>query len=276
MAQGTYRFASPAGLPGDLLSKIQKKLGTDRALVDYFVADDATYGFVVTSAGLNLQRMPIGREELRMKARTLLLPFERLGKGELDLARAGFDFGTAHDLYLRLFAPLEKHLGRIRQILVVPDDVLFYMPIEMLADRVPKARRAERVLFGEYEEAGFLVKRFSMSYLTAAARLLAAEESVPSRSKDRVLLAMADPAAKQDSPAIGPEDPWMRQLRSADYRRAFAPLPSSDGRDRDHLPEFPRGHRHPRLRRKGDGEPLQGAGFGIRNPALGHPCRRLR
>jgi CHAT domain-containing protein len=44
---------------------------------------------------------------------------------------------------------------------------------------------------------------------------------------DRLLFAMADPAAKQDSPAFGPEDPWRRQLRSAAYSRAFAPLPSS-------------------------------------------------
>jgi CHAT domain-containing protein len=227
LAQGKYRFSAPAGLPGDLLPKIQKRLGTDRALVDYFVADDATFAFVITSTGLDFQKMPIGREELRSKARSLLQPFDRLGKGEVDLARAGFDFGTAHELYLRLFAPLEEHLGPIRKILIVPDDVLFYVPIEMLADRLPNKRRAEKVLFGEYEEAGFLVQRFSTSYLTSAARLLPAEESFSLQAKDRLLLAIANPTAIQDSPAIGPEDPWRRQLRSADFSRAFAPLPSS-------------------------------------------------
>jgi CHAT domain-containing protein len=227
LAQGRFRLSSPAGIPGDLTSRIRKELGPDRALVDYYVADQATYAFVVTSSSLNLQQTPVGREELRKKVQSLLNPFYRLGKGELDLARIEFDLKAAHELYKQLFASLEPKIGRARKVLVVPDDVLYYLPIEILVDHVPDKLKPEKTLFGEYRDIGFLVKRFSLSYLTAASRLLPTEESPPPRGKDFLLLAMANPSAKPESLTSGSEDPLTRQLGPGASSRAFAPLPTA-------------------------------------------------
>lgn len=227
LAQGQYRFSSPASIPEDLVARLRKQLGGKRVLVEYFMADEASFAFVISSAGLRLERLPIGREKLRQNVQGLLQPFYRLRTGELDLTRLGFDLGTAHALYDQLFAPLEPYLKRMEQILVVPDDALFYLPIEMLVDRLPKRTASPKILFAEYDTAGFLVRRFSMSYLMAAFHFLSAAENPQPTGSNLKLLAMANPTASQDYQTTEQENPMRRRLRSASFRAAFAPLPAA-------------------------------------------------
>ena len=224
LSQGRFRFSSPAGIRQDQVAAIQKFLGRNQALVEYLVDDEATFGFVLTSTGLKSERLAIGRETLRRKVRQLLEPFYRLRTGELDLARLGFDLETSSELYKSLFAPLETHLGRATHILIVPDDVLRYLPFEVLVDRLPQKVPSSGIVFAEFGQAGFLLRRFTMSYLTAASHLLPSAVNLQTARTDLTLLAMADPAARQDSSSSGSEDPLKRQLRSSSFRAAFSPF----------------------------------------------------
>ncbi len=227
LAQGRFRFSLPAPMPASLISDIRKRLNSDRALVEYLVTDEATYAFVLSSAGLQVTRLPVSRQKLRKDVQGLLQPFYRLQSGELDLARLGFDFPSAHKLYAQLIAPLEPRLGGATRILVVPDDALFYLPFELLVDRLPKGKQPGQVLFAECEQAGFLVRRFTMSYLTAAAQALAGPESCEAVAAVRGLLAFANPAAGKEYGVPGQDDPLRRRLSSAGYSGIFAPLPGS-------------------------------------------------
>jgi CHAT domain-containing protein/tetratricopeptide (TPR) repeat protein len=227
LSQGRFRFSSPAGMRLDNLAGLQKYLGRNQALVEYLVDDETTFGFVLTSTGLKSERLAIGRETLRRKVRQLLEPFYRLRTGELDLARLGFDLEISVELYKSLFAPLEPHLGRATQILIVPDDVLRYLPFEVLVDRLPQKAPSSRIVFAEFGQAGFLLRRFTMSYLTAASHLPPSAANLQTARTDLTLLAMADPAARQGSPSSGSEDPLKRQLRSSSFRAAFSPLPGA-------------------------------------------------
>ena len=228
LSQGRYRYASPAGLGQDNLAAVQKKLGRDEALLEYFVNDEATFIFVVTSSDLKLNKIPIGRDKLRQKVYGLLQPLHRLRTGELDLARLSFDLETAHDLCEQLFAPVEANIGRARRILIVPDDVLYYLPFEALVDRLPPQRRPPAgILFAEYGQAGFLLRRYTMSYLTTASHLLSVTETPQPAQSGFMLLAMANPTAGQDAPVMGMEDPVKRRLRSSNSGAAFTPLPGT-------------------------------------------------
>jgi CHAT domain-containing protein len=227
LAQGEFRFSSPASLPPNLIADARKELGPDRVLVEYLVTDESTYAFVLSSAGLEVSQLPVGRQKLRKQVQGLLQPFYRLHSGEVDLVRLGFDFSTAHELYAELIAPLEARFGRASQVLVVPDDVLFYLPLELLVETLPREKRSSKVLFAECEQASFLVRRFTMSYLTAAAQVLGRPESSKEGAATPTLLAIANPAAEHDYGVPGQDDLVRQRLHSASYSGAFAPLPGS-------------------------------------------------
>jgi CHAT domain-containing protein len=227
LAQGKFRFASPSSLPSNLIADARKKLGPDRALVEYLVAGESTYAFVLSETGLEIFQLPVGRQKLREEVQRLLQPFYHLYSGESDLARLGFNFTTAHELYTQLVAPIEPLIGKESQILIVPDDALIYLPLELLVDKVPGGKRTANVLYSNCEQAGFLVKRFTICYLTATAQILGGPEDSGGRTSTPTLLAVANPTAGQVPGVLGQEDPLRRRLHSAGSSGAFGPLPGS-------------------------------------------------
>jgi len=227
LAQGQFRFSSPSSLPPGLIADARNKLGPDHVLVEYLVTDESTYAFVLSSGGLEISRLPVSRQKLRKQVQGLLQPFYRLQSGESDLARLGFDFPTAHELYAELVAPLVPQFGKASQILVVPDDALFYLPLELLVDALPGRKQSEKILYSNCEQAGFLVKRFTICYLIAAARILDKPKSSRAVTAPPTLLALANPTAGQDPGVPGQEDPVRRRLHSSGSSGAFGPLPGS-------------------------------------------------
>ena len=227
LAQGNFRFSSPSALPRDLMAQIQKNLGPNRVLVEYLVTDESTYAFVLSPAGPKAFPLPAGRQKLRSQVQDLLRPFYRLRAGELDIARIRFNFLTAHELYMQLVAPLESLIGQDTQILVVPDDALYYLPMELLVDKLPEKKPTERQLYAECERAGFLVQRYTISYLTAAAQLVGGPDVLSEPPEPMTLLAMANPAARQDTGVQDQEDLLRRWLHSASSSWAFLPPPGS-------------------------------------------------
>jgi len=227
LAQGKYRYSSPGALPEDLSAPVQKRLKPRQALLEYLVGDDASYVFVITAAGLRLERLDVGRDELRRRIQGLLRPFYDLRGRGLDLTRLTFDLKGAHELYGRIFAPLERHLGGIQRILVVPDDILCYFPFEALVERISAKDLPGKVLFGEYETAAFLLNRFSVSYLAAAAHLLPSAGATGRPTGGRNLLAMADPAAGAEIKSERSEGRVDRRLRGSGLSQAFSPLPQA-------------------------------------------------
>jgi CHAT domain-containing protein len=228
LAQGQFRFSSPSSLPHSLIADVRNKLGPDPVLIEYLVGDESTYAFVLSSAGLKISQLPAGRQKLRTQVQGLLQPFYRLNSGELDLARLGFDFSTAHDLYRQLIAPLESQFGKASRILVVPDDALFYLPLELLVDAIPGRKQTETVLYSNCEQAGFLIRRFTISYLIAAAQVLNGQmSSEVAGAAVPALLALANPTSSRESGSAVQEDPVRRRLVSQSSGGAYAPLPGT-------------------------------------------------
>ena len=233
LAQGSFRFSSPAALPRDLIAEARRELGPHRVLIEYLVTDESVFAFVLSPAGLKAVPLPVGRQKMRSQVQNLLRPFYRLRAGELDLARIGFDFLTAHELYAQLVAPLEAFIGQDSQVLVVPDDALYYLPMELLVDELAEKKPENRHLYAECEGARFLIRRYTISYLTAAAQIVGGPDVSLRPFETLTLLAMADPAARQDKGVLYQEDPLSGRLHSASYSWAFLPPPgASDEADR--------------------------------------------
>jgi CHAT domain-containing protein len=120
------------------IAKLQRDLGTDTALVEYFSLDGELLAFIVTDQGVNVVRNLAHEEQieeavtmLRFQTDTLRHGRERMHSHMDRLAqRASHYLQTLYDLVL---GPLEAHLGE-RRLVVVPYRALHYIPFHALYD----------------------------------------------------------------------------------------------------------------------------------------------
>jgi CHAT domain-containing protein len=232
IAQSQYRYAAPTTLAMGLVEPVRAALGPSRVLLEFLVTDERSYAFVVSSGGVKVVPLAVGRVELRRQVEQLLAPFRKLRSGEVDLARLEYDLRAAHALHQVLFAPVRPLLGSATDIVIVPDDVLHFLPFEALVEAAPRAARPSAVLHGEFASQPFLLRRYGISYLPSAAQLLPGGPSVSSSKPPMRFFAMANPTAgRVASPPAPPpaqDDPLKRQLRSAGFGAYLAPLPGAE------------------------------------------------
>ena len=120
------------------LDELQRHLGPDTALVEYYVLDNEILAFVVTEDQVNVVRrlstteqVEAALEQLRFQLGALRKGSERV-RAHLDQLgrRAQHHLAVLHDLLLR---PLEERLGS-RRLVVVPHQSLHYVPFHALFD----------------------------------------------------------------------------------------------------------------------------------------------
>jgi CHAT domain-containing protein len=231
MAQGQYRFAAPAALAASVAGPVRDALGPSRVLIEYLVTAHRTFAFVVSGSGTKVVPLAIGRDALRQQVRKLLLPFRQLRSGEIDLARLTYDGRAAHALYQAIFAPLRPSLGPVSEIVIVPDDILTFLPFDALVEQAPRGAARGPVLHAELDSEKFLLHRYAISYLSSSAQLLlrAADTAAP-RQMPKRFFALANPAAGRTVPAppASQDDQLKRQLRAGMYDAFLTPLPGAE------------------------------------------------
>lgn len=143
-------------------------------LIEYFVARHETILFIVTDSGLDaVIRLPLGRAALIDKISTLRRPFEIVKRtGSLNTLRA-FDLTLAHELYRDLVEPAWTHLRKAKRIFIVPHGPLFYLPFELLVVSNQPDVSSKSVLFGRFENVGYLLNAAPpISYALSASTLV--------------------------------------------------------------------------------------------------------
>ncbi len=151
------------------VTEIQHLLPTDAALIEYVVGKQMVSIFLITQS--SVVGMPVQIKSESLSSRTELL------RGLISGRRPEW-IEPARGLRKLLLDPIQSdgHLSSIRQLLIVPDGVLNYVPFAALPGRTNR----------------FLGEEFTVSYLPAAAALA----RDPKSSAGRTLLAMAPSGAK--------------------------------------------------------------------------------
>jgi CHAT domain-containing protein len=131
---------------------VQKKLKADEALLEYFFGDTILYMAAVTPSGLKIHTVSADPVRERIYAlREIILEQSAL----TDHARMQQWHNLSAVLYEQLVKPFASHLKSSRHLIVVPHDVLTYLPFEMLVE----------------ENGDYLLSRFSVSYACSAGLL---------------------------------------------------------------------------------------------------------
>jgi CHAT domain-containing protein len=184
------------------IGQIQRDLGRETALVEYFSLDGELLAFVVTDAGVEVVR-GLGAEEhaeallgqLRFQIDSLRYGAQRL-RGHLAqlTLRARHYLAGLYDLLLR---PIEERLGS-RRLVVVPHRSLHYVPFHAL-----------------YDGTRYVIERREVCYAPSASVLRYCLAIEPRPLRRALLLGVPDqqiPRVRDEVRALAPLFPETRAL----------------------------------------------------------------
>jgi CHAT domain-containing protein/tetratricopeptide (TPR) repeat protein len=141
------------------------------ALVEYLVTNREVFAFVITSHQSHFVPLPVTRDVAEKRIQQLMAPFAQLKSGQVDLLHMRYDVQLAYQLYKDLITPVEPFIRSARRLIVIPDDVLNYVPFESLA-RSPAVGQARASLtYAEYQNVDWLVNHYSVVYAISATSL---------------------------------------------------------------------------------------------------------
>ena len=140
------------------VENLQKLLDNQAAIIEYFLSDTILYIFVLTSKNLDEETVKLDSPvtELVRKFRQSLqnLEFENY-------------ISSASSLYKILIAPIEKKISNTKNLFIIPDGILYYLPLEaMLSEKVTVNDHIN------FSKLPYLVKKFNTSYLFSASFLM--------------------------------------------------------------------------------------------------------
>ncbi len=158
-------------------------------LLEYNMDDSTVFIFLLNRKGIECVEMPAGLQFNKALSGILqhLQHFDPL-RHQPDHFRLFCTY--ANQLYLTLIKPVEKYLVSDK-IILVPDEILSYLPFEILIQRFPDGDRS-----ANYRNLPYLIRKYTLSY-SYSASLLMEEPFTGHKRQNRKVLAVA-PAYSND------------------------------------------------------------------------------
>jgi CHAT domain-containing protein len=172
------------------LQQVQSLLEPEQVVLQYFVAGEKTYLWAVTKQEVRAFEMPFSQTEVASRVQSLraaiseLQPLKEVQK-------------IARELYSELIAPARVFI-RNKEVIVVPHDVLHYLPFQALYS--PEGR--------------YLVEEHSISYLSSAS--LMQFTKAKRKPMGQKVLAVGNPAFEPSRVALP-----MSELEAGEIRRLY-------------------------------------------------------
>lgn len=181
-------FQQPAGL-----DEIQKRyLNQNQMILDFWINRERLFVFMISADSLTIFQYQTPATKLGAEIYELMLP---LHQGH-DVLQLSFDIKLAHELYLQLIKPIEKHFHNSREFIIIPDNFLTGFPFEVLVTdtSIKKNVHAKDVRYSEMSTLAFLVHKYAFSY-NYSVKALSPEflEFRTVKNLGRRLLAMNEP-----------------------------------------------------------------------------------
>jgi len=208
-----YQLAAPEILE---LKEVQRRiLQNDQALLEYILGADRLAIFVVTQDTVAYSEVPLSREQLKSMLIHLSPIFgSERDKQFLNAELADFSIPPAHALYQLLIKPIWSHILDTKRLIIVPDDLLYYLPFELLVYDTTGVETPY-----DFKNAKFLLEQFEISYVSSAS-LLDPRLQAP-RKPTKVLLALGNPdfdTPKRSEPELlASKEPVTKNIARGDF-----------------------------------------------------------
>ncbi len=195
----------------------QEILQGGQLLIEYLVGPEITSVFAITPDTVMYRFIPLQRDSLGSMISAMSRLFRIDGKGEetgqiIGPDQADFSIPPAYRLARVLFDPIQPLLEKCQELIIVPDDILYYVPFEALVTDTSQIESRY-----DFANATFLIQSKVVSYSSSASVLSSRfEQAVKPR---RRVLALGNPAFVSNA----------KGERAADgLRGTLMPLPHSE------------------------------------------------
>lgn len=180
------------------LQSVQEELASDTTLISYYVSSFQVHAWVVEKETFHHVMLPFGPQDLRRAVCWADEVGHRAGDRGVRRIDPACETGTAgaEEVYTRLIAPLAAHI-RHRRLVLVPHDVLHYLPFAALRNPDTGRHLIEDYTLTYVPSAsvlGFL--RGKQTPVDGRALVLGAPEALDPNLK-------ALPAARREAEAVG-------------------------------------------------------------------------
>jgi CHAT domain-containing protein len=161
-------------------SEVTEHLGADALALEYFVTDAETILWVITEDGIQTaSRIVVSRENFAEAVRSFR---DVVQAPPLDPTLPVLSYHKilqeAKPLYDLLIAPVEEYLAGVEHLVIIPSDVLFYVPFAALYQCPDETDLYKETVTrcaggagGTQPTGQFLIERFTLSYAPSLASL---------------------------------------------------------------------------------------------------------
>jgi CHAT domain-containing protein/Tfp pilus assembly protein PilF len=158
-------------------------LKPDEVLIEFALADDAGYAFVIRKGGIkSLHKINIQKEALEEKARSFMDPLNTNRPSAFSVKAAG-------ELYDILLSKALKDVKDAEKLVIVPDGILGLLPFEALITKQG----------GDYKDSSYVGDTRTVTYSQSATALALTRLLKPSDAK-RPLFALGNPIYDRSDP----------------------------------------------------------------------------
>jgi CHAT domain-containing protein len=233
-------------------TEIRALLGGDEALLSFYFGESASFVWALAKdKPLSFRALPITTAELDAKVAKLREALEP----EIATVKEipAFDVPLAYSLYQTLLAPVEDVWGPAKNLLVVTNGSLGFLPLGLLPTTPTQPTADPAVLFAEYRDVPWLARQHAITAIPSVSTLKALRTTELVDAQRQKLIGFGDPyfnkreaeeAAKEAAatpvvadPEPDPGDPYLgedplgppigmqRGLPQGDFSEALAELP---------------------------------------------------
>ncbi|MDZ7261131.1 MAG: CHAT domain-containing protein, partial [candidate division KSB1 bacterium] len=212
-----YQLTNPRLLTAQ---EVQRNILHDKqVLVEYLVGDDRIFIWILTRQHLDFKTINLTRKELEARLAHISPIFKKekeITEDKIDHRWANFRLELLHELYqLLLEKPAARFLETGVELIIVPDDLLYYFPFEILVTEI------------KGDKVHYLVESHPISYASSASLLN--PELQKERKAQQGLLAFGNPDFGEEQNKGFME--WVSSLvpfKSLLRGNRFKPLPNAE------------------------------------------------
>ena len=148
-------------------------LKPNQLLIEFVVGTHQTSVFAIGKDTLIYKSIMLSREKLKKMFVNLSSVFQSLTTDDRKQAndiftsiQADFEIPPSYALYETLFKQIQPMIDHYKELIIIPDDFLYYLPFEMLVTDTSSIQNRY-----DFQNAHFLIERTNISYLQSASLL---------------------------------------------------------------------------------------------------------
>jgi len=142
------------------IENIQKKLTKSQLIIKYIIIENNLYIIYISKNKFKLIKSLNIIHKLNLLITSLSVPLDDFSRGHVDYLRIEFNTSIASKLYDILLKETLIKNPKIKELLIIPDSILFKIPFESLIINF----KNNQTLFTKYQKFNYLIEKYSVSY----------------------------------------------------------------------------------------------------------------